>query len=131
MTPTRSRLLRAAATLVAAASLLASAPPALAATETPVSASAVGAAQLVLVESVHASGKVLQIGAGDAQVSSAPGSTTPAVASISSMAQADPQTLSAQALRLYPVVGSARTFLIADQKDRVLIRSRNGQDTFR
>ncbi|WP_279367475.1 RICIN domain-containing protein [Microbacterium testaceum] len=131
MTPTRSRLLRAAATLVAAASLLASAPPALAATETPVSASAVGAAQLVLVESVHASGKVLRIGAGDAQVSSAPGSTTPAVASISSMAQADPQTLSAQALRLYPVVGSARTFLIADQKDRVLTRSRNDQDAFR
>jgi len=129
MTLTRSRLLRGAATLVAAASLLASAPPALAATDaTP---AVVGAAQLVLVESVQAGGKLLQLGAGDAQVSSAPGATTPAVASISSMAQADPKSLSAQALRLYPVVGSARTFLIADQKDRVLIRSRNGQDTFR
>jgi len=138
MTPIPLRLLRAVATLAAAASLLvvtagpASAESSASGTSTATAeASPVGAPQLALVESVNAAGKVLQLGASDAQISSAPGATAPAVASISSMALADPAALKAQALRLYPVTGSARTFLIADQKDRVLIRTRNDQASFR
>ena len=87
--------------------------------------SGVGAPTLLLLESVNAAGKVLQIGDTNAQVSSAPGATDRAAAAIETMRTGNAASLKAQALRFFPVTGSANTYLIADQQDRVLVRSRN------
>lgn len=90
-----------------------------------------GAAQPTLLESAHATGKVAQIGDPNAQVSSAPGATERAAAAIESMRTSDAAALRAQALRLYPVAGATNVFVIADQNDRALARSRNDVSTFR
>ncbi|MDF2919513.1 MAG: glycerophosphoryl diester phosphodiesterase [Microbacterium sp.] len=93
--------------------------------------SGVGAPTLLLLESVNAAGKVLQIGDTNAQVSSAPGATDRAAAAIETMRTGNAASLKAQALRFFPVTGSANTYLIADQQDRVLVRSRNSETAFR
>lgn len=91
----------------------------------------VGAAQPILLESVHAAGKVLQIDDPNAQTSSAPGATQRAAAAIESMRLSDASALRAQALRTYPVDGTTNVYVIADQHDRALARSRNDDAAFR
>lgn len=91
----------------------------------------VGAPTLILLESVHAPGKVAQIDDPNAQVSSAPGATDRAAAAIETMKTGNAASLKGQALRFYPVSGANNTYVIADQQDRVLTRSRNDQSTFR
>lgn len=90
-----------------------------------------GAAQPFLLESAHATGKVLQIADPAAQISSAPGATERAAAAIEPLRTADPAALRAQSLRLYPVNGTTNVFVIADQNDRALVRARNDSSTFR
>lgn len=91
----------------------------------------VGAPRRMLLESVNAPGKVVQLGDTNAQVSSAPGATDRAAAAVEAMKTGDPSALAAQALTFYPVNGAANTYVIADQQGRALIRSRNNSTTFR
>lgn len=91
----------------------------------------VGASSLILLESVNAPGKVVQLGDTNAQVSSAPGATDRAAAAVETMKTGDASALKAQALRFYPVTGAQNTFVIADQQGRALVRARNNQTAFR
>ena len=91
----------------------------------------VGAPQRMLLESVNAPGKVVQLADSNAQVSSAPGATDRAAAAVETMKTGDSSALAAQALTFYPVTGSTNTYVIADQQGRALIRSRNSSTTFR
>lgn len=124
-TPERTALRRAAtaAAVLALSATLVS--PAVADTEPP---SLLGPAELLLIESVHAPGKVVEIGDEAARPDSFPGSGAPAAAAVFTMATA-PDALRAQAVAAYPVLDAEGVFVLASQDGDVLARrSDDGPD---
>ncbi|MFB7894080.1 hypothetical protein ACFC1I_17905 [Microbacterium sp. NPDC056044] len=77
-----------------------------------------------LVENVHAAGKVLEIGADDAQSTGPSDAPWPAAAAIFSKAT-DAASLRAQAVLAYPVTGAANTYVFANADGEVLARKAN------
>jgi len=85
-----------------------------------------GAPQRLLIENVHAAGKLLEIGNEKAQQA---GSAL-AAAAIFGRAT-DPAALSAQVITAYPVVGKDSTFVFTNQDGEVLVRNANDSANFR
>ncbi|MCC4908119.1 Ig-like domain-containing protein [Microbacterium sp. cx-59] len=104
--------------LVLGVSAAAPAPAALALTE----AAGVGAPQQMLIESVHASGKVLEIGNDRAQLTGA--DNQPAAAAIFARGTNGPD-LVAQTITAYPVTGKTATYVFANPEGEVLVRNAN------
>ncbi|MEV7692826.1 Ig-like domain-containing protein [Microbacterium sp. NPDC089189] len=85
----------------------------------------VGEPQLTLIESVHAPGKVIELGNEAAQQTGPAGATWTAEAAVFTLATT-PGPLQAQAVTFYPVTGAANTFVIVAPDGRVLARRTNG-----
>ncbi|MDR7184807.1 hypothetical protein J2X85_001841 [Microbacterium trichothecenolyticum] len=105
-----------ALTLAIAAPSVASAPAEATAT--------LGAPVPYLIENVHAAGKVLEIGADDAQSTGPSDAPWLAAAAIFSK-EADAASLRAQAVLAYPVTGAADTYVFANDDGDVLARKAN------
>ncbi|MBA8817643.1 hypothetical protein FHX48_002748 [Microbacterium halimionae] len=89
----------------------------------------VGAPEQYLIENVHASGKVLEIGNDGAQATG-PDAAWTAAAAIFSRAETAP-AISAQAVVAYPVTGAESTFVFTNDEGEVLVRRTNDDEYYR
>ncbi|MDF2554842.1 MAG: glycerophosphoryl diester phosphodiesterase [Microbacterium sp.] len=112
---------------VVATGLLAAVPQAPASVPAEAS-SLVGEPVLHLIESVHAPGKVIELGNASAQPTLS--TREPAAAAVFSMGRT-PDAVRKQALALYPVTGATDTYVIAAADGRVLARRQNSSPDFR
>ncbi|GAA4781227.1 RICIN domain-containing protein [Microbacterium gilvum] len=118
-----------AATVVALATLAATAPSTAEATAPPdPQTDLLGAGQAILIESVHAVGKVVELGAADAQPTTP--DDAPAAAAVFTRATT-PEALREQAIAAYPVAGADETFVLAAADGRVLVRRDNADPSWR
>ena len=127
-TPIRRALRSLAAVTGAVAITVAIAAPSTAAA--PEESDLVGPAQPLLIESVHAAGKVLEIGNDRAQTTGPVDARFTAAAAIFARATT-PEALTAQTVLAYPVTGTADTYVFANHDGEVLVRRANDDPLFR
>lgn len=125
--PERSTLRRTTTAVVALALSATLVSPAFADTT---AASLLGPAELILIESVHAAGKVVEIGDDAAQTASFPGSTERAAAAVFTMATTGAE-LRDQAIAAYPVLEAEGVYVLASQDGEVLSRRSDDGDDYR
>ncbi|SKA97637.1 hypothetical protein SAMN06295879_2409 [Agreia bicolorata] len=89
---------------------------------------ALGAPVRLLIESVHATGKVLEIGNANAQKTEP--NNTLAAAAIFTRAST-PADLTSQLITAYPVAGASDTYIFASADGKVLVRNPNDSPVFR
>lgn len=126
---TTRRMLRAATAVTGVVVLsLAIAAPSIAAS--PTGSDRVGAPERLLVESVHAAGKVLEISNDGAQMTGPSEAPWQAAAAIFARAS-DPAELSAQAVVAYPVTAASDTYILTSAEGEVLTRKHNDDPHYR